>query len=443
MLQSNKKLLVIKAKEESFWTSCKTISKNLIATYVSLGDREVSFYDLPQDFIKQDALFNTDYIENLYKKIEVEKPSAIVFVDHVPHAGKILKALMSFMKAEKMPPLVFHVYGDFTYFSREWGWFAENYRLHPVKFIAASHAQENLLKFFLNNSSGLYRHLFPLSPKDFYFSAKEREKWRQDNKISNEEIVILYSGRVSLQKNIDILLRKFVEMHDFYNRDFTLMIAGAIDDIGAPFMGVRGYEGYMFSKIQHELKQIPTNIRNKIHFLGNLNQDELRKVNNASDVFWSFSLYHDEDFGMSPAEALATGLPCLLTAWGGYLSFANNTDWACQLVPVNLNEFGHKLDFSNLYSITWDFGGEKYKKERSRRADGFMQSFSIEGSKNRLKEILDEDYKMFEGFAWPLGHLSLAQDQLQLRGSSEQLIPSSENFYGLIYKNYIEITKTS
>lgn len=443
MFRNNKRLLIIRSKGESFWTSCKTISKNLTAAYLGLEDREVNFYDIPQDFIKQDALFNTDYIENLAKKIQEENPSEVVFIDHVPHACKILKALESFLKIDKMPPLIFHIYGDFTYFSNEWIWFSANYHSHPVKFITASHAQENQLRFFSKTTSGVHRYLFPLDSNDFYFSSKERVQWRKENQISEDEIILLYSGRISLQKNIDLLIRKFVEIHENNNKSFSLIIAGEVDDIGAPFMGVKGYEGYMFSKIQQELKFIPSQIKNKIRFLGNVERNELRKVNNASDIFLSFSLYHDEDFGMSPAEALATGLPSLLTAWGGYISFENSADWACRLVPVTLSEFGHKLDFTNLDATIMNYSREEFRAERAKRADAFMKYFSVEGSRDGLKKILNEEFVTFDGFNYLLNYLSLAQDQLRATGASEQLTPSSENFYGQIYKNYIESNKSS
>lgn len=70
-----------------------------------------------------------------------------------------------------------------------------------------------------------------------------------------------------------------------------------------------------------------------IHFLGKLNSAQLLEAYNGSDLFVSFSTYNDEDYGMSVAEALSCGLPCLLSNWGGFSSFANYSQ-SVELVPV-------------------------------------------------------------------------------------------------------------
>ena len=198
----------------------------------------------------------------------------------------------------------------------------------------------------------------------------------------------------------------------------------------------------MFHKIQEILDLLPPHLREKITFWGNQKKEMLRKINNASDLFISLSLYHDEDFGMSPAEALATGLPTLLTDWGGYSSFMSK-EWCSDLVPVNITPFG--LEISAFKMVEFIENTLKAKVDFSKRklwSDKFLKEFSIEGSSWKLAEILKNETSTFDGFSFGLkfyqkefGH-SLWKLGKEI---SEELTPSSENYYYQVYQNYISL----
>ena len=74
--------------------------------------------------------------------------------------------------------------------------------------------------------------------------------------------------------------------------------------MGWPFFG--SYPPKEFNRYQflNELESYEGPIRERIHFLENLTANELTSYYQACDVFTSISLHNDEDFGMSPAEAL-------------------------------------------------------------------------------------------------------------------------------------------
>lgn len=72
-----------------------------------------------------------------------------------------------------------------------------------------------------------------------------------------------------------------------------------------------------FGKARGLFQELPTSIQKRIFFKGSVPHKDLNLFYNAADLFVSLSLHHDEDFGMSVAEAMATGLPCVLTDWGG------------------------------------------------------------------------------------------------------------------------------
>jgi glycosyltransferase involved in cell wall biosynthesis len=134
--------------------------------------------------------------------------------------------------------------------------------------------------------------------------------------IKDNELVFTYTGRLSMQKNVIELASMMNELRKTFQYNFKLLIAGPFDDLGIPYIGQYSQEGAYCTRW---LKQIPK--YDFVHYLGNLNATELNQLYSASDCFISLSTHNDEDFGMSPCEAGATGLPLILTNWGGYSSF--------------------------------------------------------------------------------------------------------------------------
>ena len=55
--------------------------------------------------------------------------------------------------------------------------------------------------------------------------------------------------------------------------------------------------------------------------MGHLDPSELAHLYNGADAFASMSVHHDEDFGMSPVEALCCGTRQFLPSGGAMLPF--------------------------------------------------------------------------------------------------------------------------
>ncbi len=434
-----KRLLVIRSSKDSAWGSCKVISPNLLALYKGLSplENEVDYFDLPEKFSKVEIESGEELISELAKKIKSFKPTSLVFVDHVPTPPKILGYLLYYLNMDELPPIVFHIYGDFTFFVNEWKHLGVKLKNHPVKFIVASESQKRLLSFFSHSDAAIETFLFPVNEKNYFYDALERKSARQEFKVEDNEKIILYSGRVSQQKNVDILVQEFSHICEISDNRTQLWITGSFDDVGANFMGIKNFQGYYFAKMQLILESLPAEHVKKIRFFDHQSKEQLRKIKNAADMFISLRLYHDEDYGMSPAEALSCGLPSLLTDWGGYSSFASDK-WGCSLMPVEITTFGHKLNLSALY----DFVQNNLKDDdimiRLKRSQSFLKEFSIESNIGRLNTILAKDSHLFQGFKWNLGYFSNEYWSVNPGHElSKQLNPSSDNFYYEVYSNYI------
>ena len=439
------KLLIVKSAVESKWGSCKVISPNLHQLYLGLGKQfRIEWFSLHEDLLKSELQTYDSSIDQLLQCILKSKPDRLVFVDHLPPPPKVLAYLSLLTNLKKLPPIVFHIYGDFTYFAREWSYLNEILIGHPVTFIVASTSQKKLVNTFLGQptNESVFKLCFPVNEKEYYFDNKERHKLRAEHGLPEDDRVILYSGRVSLQKNVDVLIKEFLKLKKPTAGHNHLWIVGAFDDVGADFIGYESYHGYMFSKIQSLLETATSAQRSRIKFWGQQGKNNLRKIKSAADLFASFSLYHDEDYGMSPAEALACGLPSILTDWGGYSSFVESEKkadprWDCQLVPVELSEYGSEIVVDAFHSYVSDFtplgSGERQANSRT-----FLSEFSISSNVKILENILKAAPVGFSGFHWLLEQHATA---LNLNWSKTKfnkfLSPKKDGYYHDIYQNYI------
>lgn len=434
------KLLVIRSAAESKWGSCKVISPNLHELYKRLDSTfEVKWFDLPEDIMKRElGPEKSSCISSLVKELTEYRPDRLVFVDHLPPPPTVIAYLSLQLSLKRLPPMVFHIYGDFSYFSKEWNYLSEVFESHPMTFIAASASQQRFVDAFLNQPAKVSKLCFPVNASEYFFNEEERVKYRQEQSLGKDDFVILYSGRISLQKNVDCLINEFVKFKHPTKKPH-LWIVGAFDDVGADFLGCETYPGYMFSKIHTQLSFLSEEQRSRIKFFGMKKKEELRKIKAAADFFASFSLYHDEDYGMSPAEALSTGLKSVLTDWGGYSSFASNKDWECALVDVGLDEYGFSLSTSKFQeALRAACEKEDSASERLKRSKAFLNEFSIEGNVENLKKILNEKPMIFSGFNWLLEQYASALAQNWSRSKLNKFLsPKNKSFYFDVYKNYI------
>lgn len=437
-MTKKKKFLIIRSNEDSIWGSCRVISPNLQAVYGLLEDEvEIDWFNIPLNYIPRGVIEEKQTIVDLIKKIKENKYDRIISIDHLPIQPSIFFNLFQALPLVYIPPIIFHVYGDFTYFAYEWKKFAEKFAKHPVRFIVASESQRRLLNSFGISENDIRVLFFPVNQNDFSYSSALRNEMRQKMGVDDETFVVTYAGRVSLQKNVDMLIKMLNHEAANIKKKIVLWIAGSFDDQGAHFAGIHTHEGYLYTKVSQAVNA-SKNI--EIKFLGHQKKAEIRRLMCAADAYMSFSLYHDEDFGMSPAEALACGTPSLLTDWGGYSSFVSKENaWCCDLLEVDLNEYGHSLSRQSLRNfLNQQIEANPSDQERQKNSEAFLKTFSIEACLERIRECLFDEVKVFSGFSWKLSALNRVYGRGGPRKEvSLEMIPSIDNLYYDVYKYYI------
>ena len=115
---------------------------------------------------------------------------------------------------------------------------------------------------------------------------------RKELQISPDDIVILYLGRVSLEKNIDKIIKALAIIGDKKIDNFKFIVVG---------------DGTAVKQLNSLANSL--GLTEKVKFVGAIEREKVRHYYQIGDIF-SFSST-SETFGMVIIEALASGLPVL------------------------------------------------------------------------------------------------------------------------------------
>ena len=165
---------------------------------------------------------------------------------------------------------------------------------------------------FLREQLGATRFTLPQLPiiplgahcDDYIFSAEERKKTRESLGIAPDEIVVLFVGRLSFHAKANPLQMYTALEKSAQNHSVRLVQCGwfANEHLQAAFV-----DG---------AKALCPSI--KMSYLDGNNADERRQAWACADIFISLSDNIQETFGLTPIEAMAAGLPVIVSDWNGY-----------------------------------------------------------------------------------------------------------------------------
>ena len=322
-------IALVHKKNKSYWKSCQSITDNLKGSYHILAkdlERELISIETDSSLSEYDG-------QKLAKKILEAGAEYVSFIDHHPHPISLIQGIDALCESEKKdrPTLIFHIFGDFVLNAVAWQACGDLLKKFKVQFIAASHKQASLLESFFAQGEEVEVIPFPVSDLEYFYSEEVREKTREAYQWG-DDLIFLYTGRLSYQKNITDLIHIFSYFQSHFNQKVRLVLAGPMDDLAVPYLGKEALPGTFYFHWEEALNSCENSDR--ITFLGNLSQEELFKLYNGADCYISLSAHHDEDYGMSPAEALCSGLPCVLSQWGGFSSFAHYLPGDVELVEI-------------------------------------------------------------------------------------------------------------
>ncbi len=424
--------------ESSSWKSCQSITKNLFSAY------QKSFLKTEQRTF--DYRFDDGKIDFLRLAIEIAKykPTHLIFLDHKPHPVHLIVFLYEFLPHKDFQSIefTFHVFGDFTLYPNEWIKLDDYLDQVKVKFVCASDRQVELVKKFIAKSSGVvFKCPFPVDPKEFSFKEELRKKFRQKLNLSEKDVVLLYTGRLSLQKNILPLIQDFHNLLKLTSlKNVYFVIAGPFDDLGNPYTGIWYRENEFYQKYLSLLDGLPESSKERILYLGNLGAENLNLAYCGADMFVSMSAHNDEDFGMSPAEAMMSGLPVILSNWAGYSSFYELNEEFNKLIQVKHDKRFIAYNRQELLKalILSINNIDKMRSERSRLAKASLGYLSINSNAVIVKKIFDSPAKKFDGFTDLMKKLRMSYSSSPpFVEPVQKVVPNYSSTYYEIYESYL------
>jgi glycosyltransferase involved in cell wall biosynthesis len=182
---------------------------------------------------------------------------------------------------------------------------------------------------------------WPVDDGLFYPVAEhQRQQVRTEMGFSGDTPVILYAGRITVEKNLHTTLRVFAAVKKLLPQA-CLLLVGPIQDI--PFFEIGSAPcqyGRTLEKVTRELGLSPSDVR----YLGWASQDRLRSLYNAADVLINLTIHHDENFGLGQVEAMACGTPVVGTAWGGLRDTIKDRENGYQ-VALQVSSLGVKVNW--------------------------------------------------------------------------------------------------
>ncbi|MEM7119401.1 MAG: glycosyltransferase family 4 protein [Chloroflexota bacterium] len=181
-----------------------------------------------------------------------------------------------------------------------------------------------------------------VDPDSFQFSQTQKPQKR-----------ILFVSRLSPEKGVHLLIDAFKQVTAVYPH-VDLDIVGP--QHASPYMFTVGIshepsiqalsrfykDGYRDSLYQEHLQaMIPSHLRDKLHFWGEIPHQQLQERFAAATLFVQPSLY--EPFGMCLVEAMASGVPVIAAKVGGMVEILNNGNAGRLVDPDNAENLANAL----------------------------------------------------------------------------------------------------
>lgn len=169
---------------------------------------------------------------------------------------------------------------------------------------------------------------------------ERRQAIRAEMRFKESDKILLYAGRISLEKNLHTLLRIFRVLQDLVP-DLHLVIVGEPHAVQFQAMGV--YPLSAAGTVMNVMEKLRVK-KEQVHFVSNRSASQLRDLYAMADLMVNLTLNHDENFGLAQVEALACGTPVVGTSWGGLKDTIKHGETGYQISTV-VTDSGVKVNW--------------------------------------------------------------------------------------------------
>lgn len=248
--------------------------------------------NLDLTFETQDEAFKL-YMDEIYKKIKDKQFDFIII-----EGGEISGYNYLLEKLPNQRCLV-HIHGNVI------GDNKINDKIYE-KFIAISKYTFEIIledKKIDRNKIELLYNAIDLKNFQRNITYQEKLQLRAKYGIAQDDVVIVYAGRTIPVKGVKELIESFKKLNNL--QKCKLLIVGSAN-----------YGEQVKTDYDYEIEELAKDIKDKIKFTGYIDNEELYKIHNISDIAIVPSMW-EELFGLVVVEFMSSGLPLIVTKSGG------------------------------------------------------------------------------------------------------------------------------
>ena len=214
----------------------------------------------------------------------------------------------------------------------------------------------------LKNCTDVY-----LFNKNLY--KKFRKEFRNKHGISEDDIVILFSGRMHLTKGLKELILAFKKMN--CNKCRLLVV-------GSSWYSDDRKTGYV-----DEIERLSIDIRDRIIFTGYVPFEDMPKIHSVADMSVVPSMW-EEPAGLVVIEAMSSGLPLITTDSGGIPEYVDGSN----VIVIKRDE-----NFISNLSIQMKMlvNDEKKREKMAELSQKYVQRYNKSAYYNQFISIIGEE----------------------------------------------------
>jgi glycosyltransferase involved in cell wall biosynthesis len=245
--------------------------------------------NLRVDYLKSFEFAHTPIMPSLlFKLLFLPKDSVI----HLHVSQALLSEITYLVCKIRKFPYVAHIHLDIDasgFFGVLLPYYKKLFLSQVIKNADAISVLTNDYEKLISEKYGVSKEKFTIIPNGTYFKAKNIS-----SNVHHKSIRLLFVGRLSVQKNVPLLIKALHICITQYNLPFYLQLAG---------------DGEKRAEIEKMIKKL--HLEKEVTLLGNVAQKDLADVYSNSDIFILPS--RSESFGTVIIEAMASGIPVIAT----------------------------------------------------------------------------------------------------------------------------------
>lgn len=240
-----------------------------------------------------------NYMDKIYEKIKDRE------LDYIIIEGGDWKGYRYLLEKFPKEKCVLHLHGNLSgdeMTSQTYQYFLSISDYISKEFVENGIIEEDRVKLLYN---GIELDKFKRK-----ISEEEKQNLKRHYGITEEDTVIMFCGRTVAQKGIKELILALKRIENINNAKLLV--------VGNSIFGKNAK-----TEFESELAKISEEVKDKIIFTGFIHNNDLYKIHNISDIAVVPSI-SEEPFGLVIVEAMASGLPLIVTRAGGIPEIVND-----------------------------------------------------------------------------------------------------------------------